>query len=201
MGMTLIPRAGRLIAIVVAMVSLAVVVQAGTLTVTVTDRASGAALAKATVALVHESNVVAAGRTDGNGVWTGPAPVAGAWVVAHKKLYAPVARQLTGEAASLSIALEGLQTEQFKNLGRIVGFVKSAAGQPLSTATLVMLREGKPVGVTQTQNASGVYELEWYPPGTYTVLGTAPGFANRPYANQQVAAGQALWLEVTLQPR
>lgn len=201
MGMVLTSRAGRVIAAVVALLALTLAAQAATLQVTVTDKASGAAISKATVALVVGGNVVAAGRTDGNGAWSGPTVSADGWVVVDKKLYAPAARQVSAGQGPLSVALEGLQTEQFKNLGRIVGFVKSTAGQPLSNATLVMVRDGRPVGVTQPQNASGVYELEWYPPGTYTVLGTAPGFANRSYSGQQVTAGQALWLEVTLQPR
>lgn len=190
-----------MIAAVGALLALTLAAQAATLQVTVTDKASGAAISKATVALVVGGNVVAAGRTDGNGAWTGPTVSADGWVVVDKKLYAPAARQVSAGQGPLSVALEGLQTEQFKNLGRIVGFVKSTAGQPLSNATLVMVRDGRPVGVTQPQNASGVYELEWYPPGTYTVLATAPGFANRSYSGQQVTAGQALWLEVTLQPR
>lgn len=201
MGMGLTSRAGKVIAAVGALLALTLAAQAATLQVTVTDKASGAAISKATVALVVGGNVVAAGRTDGNGAWTGPTVSADGWVVVDKKLYAPAARQVSAGQGPLSVALEGLQTEQFKNLGRIVGFVKSTAGQPLSNATLVMVRDGRPVGVTQPQNASGVYELEWYPPGTYTVLATAPGFANRSYSGQQVTAGQALWLEVTLQPR
>lgn len=199
MGMVLTSRVGRAIATVAALLVLGAAAQAATLQVTVTDKASGAAISKATVALVSGGNVVAAGRTDGNGVWTGPA--GDGWVVVDKKLYAPAARQVNSGQGALSIALDGLAPEQFKSLGRIVGFVKSSAGQPLGNATLVMLRESRPVGVTQTQNASGVYELEWYAPGTYTVLGTAPGFASRSYPDQKVTAGQALWLEVILQPR
>ncbi len=190
-----------MIAMVAALLVLTGGAQAAALSVTVSDKASGAAIAKATVALVVGGNVVGVGRTDGNGVWSGPTPTAEGWVVVDKKLYAPAARPVGGGQSSLSLALDALQPEQFKRLGRIVGFVKSSAGPPLGNATLLMLRDGRPVGVTQTQNASGIYELEWYPPGTYTVLGTAPGFAPRAYPGQKVTAGQALWLEVTLPPR
>lgn len=201
MGMVRTSRAATVMAGAAALLALTLAAQAAALQVTVTDKASGAAISKATVALVVGGNVVAAGRTDGSGAWTGPAVSAEGWVVVDKKLYAPVARQVSAGQGTLGVALEGLAPEQFKSLGRIVGFVKSAAGQPLSNATLLMMRDGKPVGVTQTQNASGVYELEWYPPGTYTVVGTAPGYVNRSYSGLQVTAGQALWLEVTLQPR
>lgn len=197
--MSITPRNSICPALLTIFLSLATLAPAAALSVRVTDQASGVALSKATVVLVAEGNVVAAGRTDDNGVWNGP-DING-WVVVEKKLYKPTTRRVTTEQHTVSVALTPLQSEDFKRLGRIVGFVKSATGQPLGNATLVILRGSTPVGAAQTRNASGVYELEWYPEGTYSVLATAPGYTKRTYPNQKITAGQALWLEVTLQPR
>ncbi|MFW6156488.1 MAG: carboxypeptidase-like regulatory domain-containing protein, partial [Armatimonadota bacterium] len=93
------------------------------------------------------------------------------------------------------------QSSDYKRLGRIVGFVRNPQGQPVGKATLVLVRGAAPVGATQPENPTGVYELEWYPPGTYSVLGTAPGHKTSKYSGRNISAGESLWLDVTLQPK
>ena len=178
-------------------------VHAAQITVTVTDGAGGAAINKAVVAVVVGNAVVGAGITPASGVWSAQVPdAARAFVVVAKKLYAPQARQvaLSGQV-SASFALVRFGTEDFNRLGRIVGFVRNAAGEPLANATLVLFKGENPVGVTRVQNATGVYELDWYPPARYTVVVTAPGHNPATYQRKQIAAGESLWLDVTLQPR
>ncbi len=187
----------------VAVVASMVPAQAASLSVTVTDQSTGAQLAKAVVAVVVGNAVVAAGRTAPNGSWTCQvADAAKAYIVVGKKLYAPMARQvaLSGEMAQ-SFGLEKFGTEDFTHLGRIVGFVRNGEGKPVANATLVLLKGSTPVGVTQSQTPTGIYELEWYAPRTYTVRVTAPGHSTATYADQRITAGESLWLAVTLQPR
>ena len=179
------------------------VAQAATVSVSVTDHASGAPLSKAIVAVVAGSSVLAVGRTGPDGTWNGSVADGGqAYVVVTKDLHTPTARQVTlSGSVSQGFALDKLSAADFTRLGRIVGFVRSASGQPLGNATLVLLRGGTPVGVTQPENATGVYELEWYAPGTYTVLATAPGYNSATYSSKLIAAGESLWLDIALQPR
>jgi hypothetical protein len=79
--------------------------------------------------------------------------------------------------------------------------VRNAAGEPLTNATLVLLKGPNPVGVARAQAPTGVYELDWYPPASYTVVVTAPGHNPATYQGKQIAAGESLWLDVTLQPQ
>ncbi|MGD9497225.1 MAG: carboxypeptidase-like regulatory domain-containing protein [Armatimonadota bacterium] len=190
-------------AVLVLLLAGVAVAHAASLSVAVSDRATGAPVVKAAVAVFANNAVVAAGRTSAEGKWSAQvADAAKAYLVVGKKLYVPVVRQvaLSGQV-SQSFALEKLGGDDFRRLGRIVGFVRNAEGQPLENATLVLLKGATPVGVTQPQNPTGVYELEWYAAGTYTVLGTAPGYAPRRYESQTIVAGESLWLDVELQPR
>lgn len=193
-------RAFTAFVIVVVLVAGLTGAQAAQVTVTVTDKDNGAQLHKAVVAVVVGSSVVAAGRTAADGTWSARVPDANkATVVVAKSLYASVARQvaLSGQV-TVNLALKRFASDDFSRVGRIVGFVRDSAGQPLPNATLVLLRGTTPVGVTQPQNATGIYELKWYPPGTYTVLATAPGHAPKTYQGQRITAGESLWLDVTL---
>jgi hypothetical protein len=104
-----------------------------------------------------------------------------------------------GAQTEVSVELARFTNEDYKTLGRIVGFVKAADDSPVANATLVLMRGEKPAGAARPTNATGVYELEWYPPGTYAVMVAAPGFNTATYAGQQVAAGASTWLDVVLQ--
>jgi len=178
---------------------------AASLTVTVVESGTGTPLAKATVAVVSGDTVVATGRTNEQGVWNCTVPAGTAAAVASKKLY----RSTGGAAISFDadgnrqIRLELVKHDSadFKRLGRIVGFVRNAGGQPIGNATLVLQKGPGPVGAAQPENATGVYELEWYPPGTYSVIATAPGHKTMKYTGQTITAGESLWLDVTLPPR
>ncbi|MEA3403845.1 MAG: carboxypeptidase-like regulatory domain-containing protein [Armatimonadota bacterium] len=171
------------------------------------DRDDEAPLAKALVVVMAERSVVATGHTKPDGTWTGQ--VAGqVTVVAAKTLHIAQTRTITVEAdqpAQLTFKLRRQTAEDFKKLGRIVGFVKDADGKALAKATLVLLKRDEEkdtlvaVGASQPKNATGIYELQWYPPGTYTVLATAAGHKPVRYEDQQISAGESLWLDVTLQ--
>ena len=107
---------------------------------------------------------------------------------------------VSGDAAQ-NVSLTKLSKSDFKNLGRVVGFVKATGNKPVSKA-LLLLKKGKTVvGVAAPQNATGVFELEWYSPGTYTVVATAPGHNTATYSNQKITSGESLWLDVVLQSK
>ncbi|MGC9316505.1 MAG: carboxypeptidase regulatory-like domain-containing protein [Armatimonadota bacterium] len=183
---------------------------AGRVSVTVNDRDDETPLAKALVVAVAKGKVAATGHTKADGTWTGEVPVGEVTVVATRTLHIAEARTITVEAqkpAQLSFKLRKQQAEDFRELGRIVGFVRDADGKPLAKAVLVLLRrDGEKgalvaVGASQPKNATGIYELQWYPPGTYTVLVTAPDHQDRSYQGQEISAGESLWLDVTVQKR
>ena len=175
---------------------------AGTLTVRTTDAATGAALANVLVVVAEGNSVLAVGRTSAGGAFTCSVTTAGATVIAARDLYVTDTRPLTigaqGEQ-SIAFALRKHQPEDFNRLGRIVGFVRSGTGTPIPNATLVLLREGTPVGAAQPKNPTGVYELQWYRPGTYSVMATAPRHAAARHTGQTMSAGESLWLDITLQ--
>ncbi len=174
---------------------------AGPLTVTVVAENTDAPLAKAAVAVVSSQKVVAAGKTSAQGIWNGTIPDGKVTVLAAKDLYVTATKTVTvsGKTA-LQLELSQHTQEDFQRLGRIVGFARSN-GQPLGNATLVLFKGKSPVGAAQPENSTGVYELEWYAPGTYRVLATAPGHQSAQYAGQKIAAGESLWLDVTLKKK
>ncbi len=178
--------------------------QAGTVSVTVTDAATEAPLSKALVVVFGGNSVLAQGHTSNQGKWTGNIAAQASGVVAAKDLYATASKTVSYDAeanASITFKLRKHQSSDFKTLGRIVGFVRDGAGDPIPKATLVLLKKGTPVGAGQPKNPTGVYELQWYNPGTYTLLATAPGHADARYENQTISAGESLWLDVTLQAK
>ncbi len=59
--------------------------------------------------------------------------------------------------------------------GRIVGRVNGEDGKPLSQVLLVAGSQG--VVEDARSDPDGVFELEWLPPGTYTIEITKPGYA------------------------
>jgi len=101
----------------------------------------------------------------------------------------------------LNVPLTKHSSSTFKNLGRIVGFVKATGNKPVAKALLLLKKGNAVVGAAQPQNATGVFELEWYPAGTYTVVATAPGHNTATYSGQKITAGESLMIEVTLQPK
>lgn len=180
----------------------AAICAAGPLAVTVVDAGTGAALAKAVVVVVSGETVLGAGRTNADGLWSGTVADGRATVIATKDLHVTQTRAInTAQTSALRFELAQHKQEDFKRLGRIVGFVRSTGGQALPNATLVLFRGETPVGATQPENATGVYELEWYPPGSYSVLATAVGHRNAKHPGQTITGGESLWLDIALQPR
>jgi len=116
--------------------------------------------------------------------------------------YASITRAVTvrdGAETEVTVAMSKLTDRDFKTRGLVVGFVKDANGTPVVNATLVLMKGNRPVGATRPENATGVYELEWYAPGTYKVIVTAPGFNTAVYSGQTITAGASTWLDVVLQ--
>ena len=104
-----------------------------------------------------------------------------------------------GAETEVSITLVKFTKRDYETRGRIVGFVKDTNGKPIPKAALILLKGDDPVGVARPANATGVYELEWYAPGTYTVVVGAPGYQSRSYPDQQISAGASRRLDVVLE--
>ncbi len=188
---------------VMALLSLALGAEAGSMSGTVTAGAGGPGISKALVVLVSGNSVAAMAKTVSGGRYELPAVANGSYkLVVSANGYSSKADGITvnGDLA-LNVALTKLSGTDFKNLGRVVGFVKAAGNKPVPKALLLLKKGTVPIGAAQPQNATGVYELQWYAPGTYTVVVVAPGFATATYANQKISAGESLWLDVELQPK
>jgi len=116
--------------------------------------------------------------------------------------YVSVTRAVTvpdGACADVWVKLAKLTEEHFAARGRVVGTVKNADGNPVVNAILVLMKGDDPVGSTRPVNDDGIYELEWYPPGTYSVIAVAPGFNRATYTGLKLSAGARVWLDVVLQ--
>ena len=121
-------------------------------------------------------------------------------LIASASAYASVTRAVAvrdGAETGVAITLLKLVGSDYKKLGRVVGFVKDADGKPVLNATLVLIKEKKAVGAARPGKA-GVYELEWYAPGEYSVMVVAPGSISALYRGQTVRAGASARLDVVL---
>lgn len=97
-----------------------------------------------------------------------------------------------------TMVLRKFKAADYKRLGRVVGFVKNAQGEGINDALLWLLKDRKVIGATHSEAASGVYELEWYEPGTYSVACFADGYQPEDVHNVKIAAGQSVRIDFTL---
>jgi bacillopeptidase F len=124
-------------------------------------------------------------------------------VVASASGYASETQSVTvpeGGEAEVSFELRKLSGDDYKALGRIVGYAANAADEPIAGTTLVLITGGAIVGSAKPVGEKGVYELEWYPPGTYAVVATAPGYKRVVFTGQSIVAGESTRLDIELQP-
>ena len=159
----------------------------------------------AAVAVVSGDDLVASGSVAKGArgcLIKGVAP--GAYnIVASASGYASASKSVTvpdGGEAEAWFELKKLAGDDYKALGRVVGFVKSAAGKPMAGATLLLLSGDTVVGTAKSMGDKGVYELEWYKPGTYTVVCMADGCKRAVFTGQKVTAGKSTRLDIELQP-
>ena len=85
-----------------------------------------------------------------------------------------------GQTLRLDWALRPVTADQVQGMGRVVGFVQDAQGRGVGNTWLVLVQLGDdgvlhPVGAAVSGNPTGLYELQWYPPGAYGVVAYAPG--------------------------
>ena len=189
--------------ITVALLSLTLWAEAGSVSGNVTDGPGGPGISKALVALVSGNSVAAVGKTASGGRYELDGVANGKYtiVVSARKYASKVDTITVAGDLVLNVPLTRLSKSDFKNLGRVVGFVKATGNKPVAKALLLLKKGNAVVGAAQPQNATGVFELEWYPPGTYTVVATAPGHNTATYSGQEITAGESLMIEVTLQPK
>ena len=189
--------------ITVALLGLTLCAEAGSVSGKVTDGPGGPGISKALVVLLSGNSVAAVGKTVSGGRYELAGVAAGKYtiVVSASKYASKVDTITVGGDLVLNVPLTKHSSSTFKNLGRIVGFVKATGNKPVAKALLLLKKGNAFVGAAQPQNATGVFELEWYSPGTYTVVATAPGHNTATYANQKITSGESLWLDVTLQPK
>jgi len=189
--------------ITVALLSLTLCAEAGSVSGNVTDGPGGPGISKALVVLLSGSSVAAMGKTASGGRYelTGVANGKYTIVVSASSYASKVDSINVAGDLALNVPLTKLSKSDFKNLGRVVGFVKATGNKPVPKALLLLKKGSAFVGAAAPQNATGVFELEWYAPGTYTVVATAPGYNTATYANQNITSGESLWLDVTLQPK
>ena len=177
--------------------------QAATVSGTVTDGPGGPGINKALVVLLAGNNVTASGRTSGSGQYSLKGVGNGRYtIVVSAGAYASKTDTISVNGNStVNVPLVKLTKSDYRNVGRIVGFVKATGNKPVPNALLLLKKGNAYVGATQPENVTGVYELEWYPSGTYTVIATAPGHNTASHGGQKISAGESLMLNIELQPK
>lgn len=80
--------------------------------------------------------------------------------------------------------------------GRIGGHVRDASGAPIAHAQVLVV--GTPLGAVT--NVTGAYSIDSVPVGTYTVRAQFIGYTPAVLQNVQVRAGQAVSVDLVLQP-
>jgi hypothetical protein len=97
------------------------------------------------------------------------------------------------------LALAGLVFGQGSATGGLQVSVKDAAGNMITSATVIVLDQAKGVARSTTLNSGGEYRIVALAPGRYTVTVTAGGFSKAVYQDQAITVGQIADLPVTLQ--
>lgn len=82
--------------------------------------------------------------------------------------------------------------------GRISGTLKDQAGAVVPNAKIVAKNERTGEERTATTNEQGIFVITALRPSTYTITGSATGFANTQYTGAQVLVGQELTLDIEL---
>ncbi|HSD32087.1 MAG TPA: carboxypeptidase-like regulatory domain-containing protein, partial [Gemmatimonadales bacterium] len=80
--------------------------------------------------------------------------------------------------------------------GRIGGHVRDASGAPIAHAQVFVV--GTSLGAVT--NVTGAYSIDSVPVGTYTVRAQFIGYTPAVLPNIQVRAGQAVAVDIVLQP-
>ncbi|HEX9562482.1 MAG TPA: carboxypeptidase regulatory-like domain-containing protein [Gemmatimonadaceae bacterium] len=162
----------------------------GTLSGTVTDAASGAPIAGASVTTQPATTTAI---TNSQGAFTISGVPAGSYnVTASHAGYSPGSANGVvgpGQAVTVNIALAPVP-------GTISGVITNASnGAPIAGATVSTV----PPTATVTTNAQGSYTIPNVPPGTYTVNATSAGF-NPNSAPAAVTSSQVATTDIALTP-
>jgi hypothetical protein len=157
----------------------------GTISGTVTDAATGAPIAGATVSYSGGSAI-----TDGNGNYNFAAVSEGTYTLTAS------ATGYQNQSGTVTLGPRGAATQNFalaRPYGAITGTVtENVTGNPIAGATVSYS------GGSATTNGSGQYTLANVPPGSYTVSAGAAGYAGQAQsvtvtAGATATASFALW--------
>ncbi|NCO43064.1 MAG: hypothetical protein COZ06_29585 [Armatimonadetes bacterium CG_4_10_14_3_um_filter_66_18] len=99
-------------------------------------------------------------------------------------------------AAMAAVALLSAAANALDGKGRLVGFVKDRAGEPVAGAVLILRGEG--VVVDARSGKSGVYELDWCSPGTYRLEIRAEGYLSQTRGDVKILRDKDTRLDLVL---
>jgi hypothetical protein len=108
---------------------------------------------------------------------------------------------VTRSSARVTVRTEAFAAADYKRLGRVVGFVTNQAGRGINDACVWLLKDKRVVGVTYSEGPHGVYELEWYEPGMYSVACSAEGCQTEDVHHVRIGAGQSSKINFVLKPK
>jgi hypothetical protein len=100
--------------------------------------------------------------------------------------------------ACLVIFLAGFSPAQ-DSRGRIAGRIVDPSGSAIPNVQVVATNAETAMKVSATSNDSGIYDLPYLPPGTYSLSATAPGFKSYERKDLQVRVGDQMAVDITLE--
>ena len=107
-------------------------------------------------------------------------------------------RQIFVSAAAVCVLSAAVVVPAQVPTGSVSGIARDAAGRVIQRAAVTATNQAQGTVKNGETNLDGAFALTNLPPGTYTVVLAARGFADVRYSNVQVEAGRALTLDTTL---
>ena len=155
----------------------------------------------ALVVLLFNNNIIDKTITDNNGYYSINANNGDYILAVAKSGYMANINNVTINGDNIyNIELKQISKNEFKQRGRIIGFMQNNNEKPIDFSMVLLKQNQQIVGITEPrQKFAGIYELEWYLPGNYTVEGIAKGCLPQIYYNQNIIAGESLWLNIIME--
>jgi hypothetical protein len=110
------------------------------------------------------------------------------------RLFSPLAKLLS---AALLLLVSITLHAQYDN-GSLVGTIKDSSGAPIPGAVVKITNQATSIATTARTNASGDYEVPSLKVGAYSIVASAPGFADARATDITISVGSRMHIDLGL---